>query len=400
MGNTSYLKIELSCLESDLFHEKKFDKLHAWLDLISLALTEDKEISVRGITVQGKKGCAYVSRRMLAERWGWSEMATRTFLAKLEVAHKIAHRKDNVISCISVDNYDGYLMKKPTEKPTDSSSSPQISPQNSPQNSCISNTKPSSYNSNNIKSSPQISPQNSPLQEKENKETEKRKKKSPVPPIKEINKEKEKKERELPSPPNVGEVSRVHTCACEESNFVLTPETPAEEKKPTKKNSEEEYTLTYRARLTFDDFYKSKYGEAYYFSKKDMKMLSELLKKIKYSRTKRTKPLSVDDDSLLSAFKELLSMIQTKWIIDNFSISNITSKYNEIVQDIKNNRNGKSNCTTEQERNRLDSERQRAAIMANVKKLDEQREQWIKAGKPESQKSERQLPGYDPFDFL
>ena len=175
MGNTSYLKIELSCLESDLFHEKKFDKLHAWLDLISLALTEDKDISVRGITVQGKKGCAYVSRRMLAERWGWSEMATRTFLAKLEVAHKIAHRKDNVISCISVDNYDGYLMKKPTEKPTDFSSSPQISPQNSPQNRCISNTKPSSYNSNNIKSSPQISPQNSPLQEKENKETEKRK---------------------------------------------------------------------------------------------------------------------------------------------------------------------------------------------------------------------------------
>lgn len=370
MGNISYLKIESSCLESDLFQEKKFDKLHAWLDLISLALTEDKEISIRGITVQGKKGCAYVSRRILAERWGWSEMATRTFLAKLEVAHKIAHRKDNVISCISVDNYDGYLMKKPTEKPTDFSSSPQISPQNSP------------------------------LQEKENKETEKRKKKSPVPPIKEINKEKEKKERELPSPPNVGEVSRVHTCACEENDFVLTPEAPAEEKKPPKKKSEEEYALTYRARLTFDDFYKSKFGEAYYFSKQDMKMLSELLKKIKYSRTERAKPLSVDDDSLLSAFKELLSMIQTKWIIENFSISNITSKYNEIVQDIKNNRNGKSNCTTEQERNRLDSERQRAAIMANVKKLDEQREQWIKAGKPESPKSERQLPGYDPFDFL
>lgn len=364
MKQSGYIKIEYSCLESDLFHEKKFDKLHAWLDLISLALTEDKEISLRGITIQGKKGCAYVSRRMLAERWGWSEMSTRTFLSKLEVAHKIAHRKDNITSCISIENYDGYFEEKPTEKPTD------------------------------FVDSPQISPQNSPAQEKETKEKEKRKKKSPVPPIKEINKEKEKKERE-PSPEKFFSGGLTG-----KNDLVLTCESPTEKKKPTKKKSEEEYTLTYRARLVFADFYKSKFGDSYYFSKQDMKMLSELLKKIKYSRTERTKPLSVDDDSLLSAFKELLSMIQTKWILENFSISNITSKYNEIVQDIKNNRNGKSNCTTEQERNRLDSERQRAAIMANVKKLDEQREQWIKAGKPESSKSERQLSGYDPFDFL
>lgn len=394
MKQSGYIKIEYSCLESDLFHEKKFDKLHAWLDLISLALTEDKEISLRGITIQGKKGCAYVSRRMLAERWGWSEMSTRTFLSKLEVAHKIAHRKDNITSCISIEKYDGYFEEKPTEKPTDFVGSPQISPQNSPQKISVSCSKSESYKRDESESSPQISPQNSPAQERETKEKEKRKKKSPVPPIKEINKEKEKKERE-PSPEKFFSGGLTG-----KNDLVLTCESPTEKKKPTKKKSEEEYTLTYRARLVFADFYKSKFGDSYYFSKQDMKMLSELLKKIKYSRTERTKPLSVDDDSLLSAFKELLSMIQTKWILENFSISNITSKYNEIVQDIKNNRNGKSNCTTEQERNRLDSERQRAAIMANVKKLDEQREQWIKAGKPESSKSERQLSGYDPFDFL
>lgn len=361
MKQSDYIKIEYSCLESKLFLDDKYDKFHAWIDLINLAENASKSLRLNGIDIDLEQGELATSVRVLAKRWGWGKTKVCSFLNDLEQSGKISVRTTKAASIIRIADYQSYILTETpqrTRKYTDN------------------------QDVNNTPETPQRTPQ------KQNKETEqetKKEKLSPVPPIKETNKEKEKE---------MGLRTR------EESNFVLTPETPAEEKKPTKKNSEEEYTLTYRARLTFDDFYKSKYGEAYYFSKKDMKMLSELLKKIKYSRTKRTKPLSVDDDSLLSAFKELLSMIQTKWIIDNFSISNITSKYNEIVQDIKNNRNGKSNCTTEQERNRLDSERQRAAIMANVKKLDEQREQWIKAGKPESQKPERQLPGYDPFDFL
>lgn len=365
MKQSDYIKIEYSCLESKLFLDDKYDKFHAWIDLINLAENASKSLRLNGIDIDLEQGELATSVRVLAKRWGWGKTKVCSFLNDLEQSGKISVRTTKAASIIRIADYQSYV----------SGSAFQRTPQRTRKYT-------DNQDVNNTPETPQRTPQ------KQNKETEqetKKEKLSPVPPIKETNKEKEKE---------MGLRTR------EESNFVLTPETPAEEKKPTKKNSEEEYTLTYRARLTFDDFYKSKYGEAYYFSKKDMKMLSELLKKIKYSRTKRTKPLSVDDDSLLSAFKELLSMIQTKWIIDNFSISNITSKYNEIVQDIKNNRNGKSNCTTEQERNRLDSERQRAAIMANVKKLDEQREQWIKEGKPESQKSERQLPGYDPFDFL
>lgn len=339
MKQFGYIKIEYSCLESDLFYEDKFDKLHAWIDLVSMAEKEEKSILLNGKPKTIKEGETLISIRNLASRWGWGKHKVELFLKSLSQRNMIDIKSEKSSSILCIIDY------------------------------------------NSIMGTPEGTPK------KRNKETEKEKRKkiSPTPPIKEINKEKEKE---------MGLRTR------EGETLILTPETSEEKKKPTKKKPEEEYTLTYRARLTFDDFYKNKFGEVYYFSKQDMKMLSELLKKIKYSRTERTKPLSVDDDSLLSAFKELLNMIQTKWILENFSISNITSKYNEIVQDIKNNRNGKSNCTTEQERNRLDSERQRAAIMANVKKLDEQREQWIKAGKPESSKPERQLPGYDPFDFL
>ena len=398
MKQSDYIKIEYSCLESKLFLDDKYDKFHAWIDLINLAENASKSLRLNGIDIDLEQGELATSVRVLAKRWGWGKTKVCSFLNDLEQSGKISVRTTKAASIIRIADYQSYILTETpqrthqrTRKYTDNQDvnntpeTPQRTPQRIPQfYETPQRTRKYTDNQdvNNTPETPQRTPQ------KQNKETEqetKKEKLSPVPPIKETNKEKEKE---------MGLRTR------EESNFVLTPETPAEEKKPTKKNSEEEYTLTYRARLTFDDFYKSKYGEAYYFSKKDMKMLSELLKKIKYSRTERARPLSVDDDSLLSAFKELLSMIQMKWIIENFSISNITSKYNEIVQDIKNNRNGKSNCTTEQERNRLDSERQRAAIMANVKKLDEQREQWIKAGKPESPKSERQLPGYDPFDFL
>ena len=375
MKQSDYIKIEYSCLESKLFLDDKYDKFHAWIDLINLAENASKSLRLNGIDIDLKQGELATSVRVLAKRWGWGKTKVCSFLNDLEQSGKISVRTTKAASIIRIADYQSYLLAE--------------TPQRTPQRTLQFYETPQrtrKYTDNQDVNSTPETPQRTP--QKQNKETEKETKKenlSPVPPIKEINKEKEKE---------MGLRTR------EGESLVLTCESPTEKKKPTKKKSEEEYTLTYRARLAFDDFYKGKFGEAYYFSKQDMKMLTELLKKIKYSRTERTKPLSVDDDSLLSAFKELLSMIQTKWILENFSISNITSKYNEIVQDIKNNRNGKSNCTTEQERNRLDSERQRAAIMANVKKLDEQREQWIKAGKPESSKSERQLSGYDPFDFL
>ena len=366
MKQFGYIKIEYSCLESDLFHEDKFDKLHAWIDLVSMAEKEEKSILLNGNPQTIKEGETLISIRNLASRWGWGKHKVELFLKSLSQRNMIDIKSEKSSSILCIIDYNSIM------------GTPEGTPKGTPKGT-------PNYTDNQLVTDTLGTPEGTPKKQNKETEKEKRKKIPPTPPIKEINKEKEKE---------MGLRTR------EGESLVLTCESPTEKKKPTKKKSEEEYTLTYRARLAFDDFYKGKFGEAYYFSKQDMKMLTELLKKIKYSRTERTKPLSVDDDSLLSAFKELLSMIQTKWILENFSISNITSKYNEIVQDIKNNRNGKSNCTTEQERNRLDSQRQRAAIMANVKKLDEQREQWIKAGKPEGSKSERQLSGYDPFDFL
>ena len=57
--------------------------------------------------------------------------------------------------------------------------------------------------------------------------------------------------------------------------------------------------------------------------------MSQLLQKLTFSRAQKNMP--VDDDSVLYALQILLSSIKEGWIFENFSVTNINSKYNEIV---------------------------------------------------------------------
>ena len=51
--------------------------------------------------------------------------------------------------------------------------------------------------------------------------------------------------------------------------------------------------------------------------------------------------MDVSDDSLLYALQYLLSSVKEGWIFDNFSVTNINSKFNEIVAQAKNGNNRK-----------------------------------------------------------
>ena len=156
-----------------------------------------------------------------------------------------------------------------------------------------------------------------PSGEKETeKETKKKQEKvSPTPLLKEkeINKEKDKEKEGRPP------------------EILLTTET-ANIKEPQK-----EYTLCHRARLIFENFFQDQYeGELYYWQAKDAKAMNSIIKKITYSRKNRTSPLPVDDESILEAWRTLLSEINKDWIKRNFSVNKIDSLYNEIISEIKN----------------------------------------------------------------
>ena len=69
------------------------------------------------------------------------------------------------------------------------------------------------------------------------------------------------------------------------------------------------------------------------------KAKAQLLNKLKFQREQ--KKMDVSDDSLLYALQYLLSSVKEGWIFDNFSVTNINSKFNEIVAQAKNGNNRK-----------------------------------------------------------
>lgn len=67
--------------------------------------------------------------------------------------------------------------------------------------------------------------------------------------------------------------------------------------------------------------------------------MSQLLNKLKFQREQ--KQMDVSDNSLLYALQYLLSSIKEGWIFDNFSVTNINSKFNEIISQARNGSNRK-----------------------------------------------------------
>lgn len=61
--------------------------------------------------------------------------------------------------------------------------------------------------------------------------------------------------------------------------------------------------------------------------------MSQLLQKLKFQREQ--KQMDVAEDSILYTLQYLLSSIKEGWIFENFSVTNINSKFNEIVSQAK-----------------------------------------------------------------
>lgn len=349
-------------LNDAIFKDDKFDKVHAWLDLLFLANRESKSIFLRGTQVELGVGDIIVSLRDLGSRWGWGHSKVNSFLTKLADEGMIIYQKGKLVSVVNIKNLDSYFSTgTPIGTPIGTPSGTRNYSENQMVNIGVgtptgtpvgthSGTPKSTgtpigtrnYDENQSVTHTPGTPIGTPFAFKETKGKETKKEKiSPTPPIKEINKEKEKKET-FPTPNVVGCSTHAHTHVHEsETDLVLTNETTAKEK-PQKKKQEKEYSLTWRARLKFSEFYKERYGEEKYWKVAEMNALSQLLKQIKYSRLHREVPLAVDDDSMLSAFVELLNNICTPWILNNFLVTNINSKYDTIIQDIKNKRYGTS----------------------------------------------------------
>lgn len=91
---------------------------------------------------------------------------------------------------------------------------------------------------------------------------------------------------------------------------------------------------------SFIDFYKLQKGEDFYWTAKDATNMNNLISKIVFKIKEKTGKETCTNDETLLAFNLIIKNIQDKWILDNYSLPNINSKFNEIFSQIKNSNNG------------------------------------------------------------
>ena len=106
----------------------------------------------------------------------------------------------------------------------------------------------------------------------------------------------------------------------------------AQSDNPPSKPKKRPNPLNSEARKLFEEHYQALFSSSYYWSAKDAGNMSSLLKKLKFQREKKNLP--IDDQGVLNALKYLLDSITDGWILENFSVTNINSKFNEIVSQI------------------------------------------------------------------
>ncbi len=110
--------------------------------------------------------------------------------------------------------------------------------------------------------------------------------------------------------------------------------------------------INYKARLIFEKHFSDTFGNAYYWTAKDAGNMSKIIQKLTFSCQQKGSP--TDEESILKALKIFLSSIKEGWIFENFSVSNINSKFNEIRTNAhkKNNTNDIENIISDSKEQR------------------------------------------------
>jgi len=111
-------------------------------------------------------------------------------------------------------------------------------------------------------------------------------------------------------------------------------ETKLNETKETKEiklNETKEINTFKNLQTNFFDFFKSKYNQSYQFNGQDGKQLKNLIARLK-NAIKNKKNEEPTEEDMQNGFKHLLNIaFNDKWLNQNFSISNINSKFNDIL---------------------------------------------------------------------
>lgn len=259
---------------------REFSECEAWLDLIQSArfdaTGEAYSELIGGREISYSRGQYPASISFLMKRWQWSEKKVRYFLSKLKKKGMITTSNRQGMTVITLCNYNEYNPVKGETKDKD---------------------KGIAWGIDNDKIINELSDALGKLRAELRASTEEITQK-----IENLGQAKGKKKKNI-----------------EDNNIPPTP--PKGE------------GINCKARSLFETHYRQLFGSDYYWTAKDAGAMSQLLQKLKFQREQ--KQMDVSDESILYALQYLLSSVKEGWIFENFSVTNINSKFNEIVSQAK-----------------------------------------------------------------
>jgi biotin operon repressor len=311
-----WLKLYRKITEWEWYNHSEM--VHLYLHLILKASTTEREW--QGVKIC--RGQLIASRKKLSGETGISEMTIRTCLQRLQSSGEITIKSTNKYSMVTICNYDVYQQMEDEDNQ-------QTNQQNNQQSNQQSNqpTNHSIRNKNNITVSPNV---DTDIVSRARKKNGEKKTKSET-----------------------------------------SQEQPHEPGAKRKLKNGKDVSLATRAQEIFMAYFQQEYGEAYAWRTKDMVAIKDILSKITYSRSHKTPPQAIDEDSVLNAFKVFINSIQKSWVKDNFSLPTINSQYNNIITEIVNLRNGRTKSNHSQGAGTEQLARQMQTVVNDIAKADE-----------------------------
>lgn len=114
---SGWISLHRKIQDNWIWDDKPFSKGQAWVDMLLLAGSEEKQIFIGGEVVQLKDGSFITSELKLMERWGWSKTKVRNFLSLLQTEGMIVKVSDKKKTTIFIEKYSSYQNAKTTKRP-------------------------------------------------------------------------------------------------------------------------------------------------------------------------------------------------------------------------------------------------------------------------------------------
>jgi DNA-binding transcriptional regulator YhcF (GntR family) len=115
---TGYIKTHRSIQDCWIWNCDKYDKAHAWLDLLLDANHHDVKMLIDSKPTIVKRGCLFTSKLNLAAKWKWDRKTVTSFLSILENDGMITQERYQHGTMITIVNYSRYQQSADNEMDT------------------------------------------------------------------------------------------------------------------------------------------------------------------------------------------------------------------------------------------------------------------------------------------